>query len=54
MLADKYALESLRKSTLRYISHNHSTIRADSKAKDSLANLAEKPILLAEVMTADV
>jgi speckle-type POZ protein len=54
MQADEYALEGLRESALRYLSRNLSTIRADSKAKHSLAKLAEKPMLMAEVMTADV
>ncbi len=54
MRADEYALEGLRESALRYLSRNLGTIRADSKAKHSLAKLVEKPILMAEVMTADV
>ena len=54
MQADEYALEGLRESSLRYLSRNLSSIRADSKAKHSLAKLAEKPMLMAEVMTADV
>jgi hypothetical protein len=53
--ADEHALEGLRKSALRYLSPNLGTIRADSKGKDSLAKLAaEKPILMAKVMTAEV
>ena len=55
MQADEHGLEGLRKSALRYLSRNLGTIRADSKGKDSLAKLAaEKPMLMAEVMTAEV
>ena len=55
MQANEYALEGLRESALRYLSRNLGTVRADSKGKDSLAKLAaEKPILMAEVMTAEV
>jgi hypothetical protein len=54
MQANEYALEGLRESALRYLSRNLSTIRADSKAKHSLAKLVEQPILMAEVMSADV
>ncbi len=54
MQADEYALEGLRESALRYLSRNLNTIRADSEAKHSLVKLVEKPILMVEVMTADV
>jgi hypothetical protein len=53
MQADEYVLEGLRESVLRYLSRNLSTIRADSKDKHSLVKLAEKPMLMTEVMTAD-
>jgi len=53
MQADEHALEGLRKITLRYLSRNLSKIRAE--AKDTLAKLTvEKPLLMAEVMMADV
>ena len=54
MQTDEYALEGLRENTLRYLSRNLSTIRADSEVKHSLVKIAEKPILIAEVMKADV
>ena len=53
MQADEYALEGLRGSALRYLTRNFRTIRAE--AKDTLAKLAvEKPMLMAEVMMADI
>jgi hypothetical protein len=53
MQADEHALEGLREITLRYLSRNLSKIRAE--AKDTLAKLTvEKPLLMAEVMMADV
>jgi hypothetical protein len=46
MLADEYALEGLRKSALRYLSHKLVTIRENSKSKDTPAKLAaENPTL---------
>jgi hypothetical protein len=48
MQADKYALEGLREITLRYLTRNFRTIRAE--AQHTLTKLVEKPMLMAEVM----
>jgi len=48
--ADEYALEGLRESALRYLTRNLRTIRAE--APHTLAQLLEKPVLMAEVMMA--
>ena len=54
MQTDEYPLEGLQESTLRYLSVNFNTIRADSKAKHTLARLSERSILMTEVMSTDV
>ena len=51
---DEYTLEGLWENALRYLSRNLSTIRTDSETKDSLVETVEKPILMTEVMKADV
>jgi hypothetical protein len=52
--ADGRGYTRVSESALRYLSRNLSTSRADSKARHSLTKLAEKLILLAEVMTAEL
>ena len=48
MQADEFALEGLREITSRYLTRNLSKSRAE--AQHTLAKLAQKPILMAEVM----